>query len=351
MSDDLQPRLRHPEFRGRIGLARRAITPPVGIYARAWGSAQHDVAEGVHRPLLATAMVFQSHSGATELILVTLDLIVLFQEEADKIRSAILQRLSLRPDQLILHPSHSHSTPFFLSRQVNKPGGHLIPPYLAALPEVCCELIAAARAAARDSILTWAYGQCGLAFNRDAIDPASGRDVCGLNLAVKADHTVLVGRITDSSGRLSATIVNYACHPVSLGGANRLLSPDYIGAMRELVEKETEGAVCVFFQGAAGDLTPRRSYESNVEAADQNGRELGYAALSTLASMFPAGQELQYRGIEESGTPLGIWRLTPKSALSTEIAAEVVTTKLPIKDMATRRELEDQLKSATERYE
>ena len=351
MSDELHQRLRHPEFRGRIGLARRAITPPVGIYARAWGSAQHDVAEGVHRPLLATALVLHSESGATELILVTLDLIVLWQEEADKIRSAILERLGLRPHQLILHPSHSHSTPFFLSRQVNKPGGHLIAPYLAALPDVCCELIVAARAAARDSILTWAYGQCGLAFNRDAIDPATGRDVCGLNLAVKADHTLLVGRITDSNGKLSATIVNYACHPVSLGGANRLLSPDYIGAMREVVEKETSGALCVFFQGAAGDMTPRRSYEADVAVADQNGRELGYAALSTLASMFPPGQQLEYQGIEESGAVLGIWRLRAKPSISTEISGEVITTRLTIKDMPTRQQLEQQLSNATQRFE
>ena len=305
----------------------------------------------MHKPLLATCIVFQDLSRKTELVLITLDVMILWQGEADRIRAIILERLGLKPEQLILHPSHSHSTPFLLSSQSDRPGGHLIAPYLATIPPACCELIAAARAQARPAILTWAYGRCGLAFNRDAIDPATGRDICGLNLAVKADDTLLVGRVTDDGGKVSATIVNYACHPVSLGGGNRLLSPDYIGAMREVVEKETAGAVCVFFQGAAGDVTPRRSYEANVEAADQNGRELGYAALSTLASMFPAGQELQYRGIEESGTALGIWRLTPKSALNTEIAAEVVTTKLPIKDMATRRELEEQLKSATERYE
>lgn len=348
---DSHTRLRHPEFRGCIGVARTSITPPVGIYARSWGSAKHDTAEGVHKPLLATCIVFQDLSRKTELVLITLDVMILWQGEADRIRAIILERLGLKPHQLILHPSHSHSTPFLLSSQSDRPGGHLIAPYLATIPPACCELIAAARAQARPAILTWAYGRCGLAFNRDAIDPTTGRDICGLNLTVKADDTLLVGRVTDDGGRVSATIVNYACHPVSLGGGNRLLSPDYIGAMREVVEKETAGAVCVFFQGAAGDVTPRRSYEANVEAADQNGRELGYAALSTLASMFPAGQELQYRGIEESGTALGIWRLTPKSAVSTEISAEVVTTKLPIKDMATRRELEDQLKSATERYE
>jgi hypothetical protein len=346
-----QTRLRNPEFRGCIGIARTAITPPVGIYARSWGSATHDTAEGVHKPLLATCIVFQDLSRTTELVLVTLDVMILWQGEADRIRAIILERLGLQPHQLILHPSHSHSTPFLLSSQSDRPGGHLIAPYLATLAPTCCELIAAARAAAGPATLTWAYGHCGLAFNRDATDPTTGRDICGLNLAVRADDTLLVGRVTDDTGKTSATIVNYACHPVSLGGGNRLLSPDYIGSMREVVEKETGGAFCVFFQGAAGDVTPRRSYEANVEAADQNGRELGYAALSTLASMFPAGEQLEYRGIEESGTALGIWRLTPKSALNTEISGEVVTTKLPIRDMATRRELEDQLKTATERFE
>jgi len=351
MPDRSQARLRHPEFRGRIGVARTVITPPPGIYARTWGSAKHDIAEGVHRPLLGTALVFLNQAGDTELVLVALDVMVLWQEEADKIRAAILTRLGLEPSQLILHPSHTHSTPFLLSRQVDKPGGHLIPPYLASIPTVCCKLIQEARASARDAILTWAYGRCGLAYNRDAVDPSSGRDVCGLNLAVAADNTMLVGRVTDDTGKITATIVNYACHPVSLGGGNRLLSPDYIGAMREVVEKETAGAVCVFFQGAAGDVTPRRSYEANVEAADQNGRELGYAALSTLASMFPPGQQLEYQGIEESGTALGIWRLTPKPTISSDISAEVVTAKLPIRPMPTRADLEEKLAVTSDRVE
>lgn len=351
MSDKSSTRMRHPEFHGRIGVSRSVITPPIGIYSRTWGSAKHDVAEGVHRPLLGSCLVLQDLQGGSEFILLTLDAMIFVQEEADKIRNAILTRLDLKPHQLIVHPSHSHSTPFYLSRQVDRPGGHLIPPYLASIPNLCCDLIIDARAAARDAILSWAYGRCGLAYNRDAVDGATGRDICGLNLAVAADDTLLVGRVTDVGGKVTATIVNYACHPVSLGGGNRLLSSDYIGAMREIVEKETGGAICIFFQGAAGDVTPRRSYEADVEAADQNGRELGYAALSTLASMFPAGQELKYQGIEESGTALGIWRLVPKESISTQISGEIVTTKLSIRDMPTRQELEAKLATATESFE
>lgn len=351
MTDEVLVRLQHPEFQGRIGVAIRTITPPVGIYARNWGSATHDVAEGVHRPLLASCLVFSDQKGTTELVLIALDALVFWPMAAEKIRSTLQTRFGLKQHQLIFHPSHSHGAPVLAARHVDRPGGELIAPYLDSIPAVCCELVAEARTSASDAILSWAYGRCSLAFNRDGIDAVTGRDICGLNLLEKADDTVLVGRVTDTTGKITATIVNYACHPVSLGGANRLLSPDYIGAMRELVQKETGGAPCVFFHGASGDLTPRRSYEANVEAADQNGRELGYAALSTLASMFPPGQQLQYMGIEESGTPLGVWRLTAKPSASWEIAAQSVTTKLRVKETRTRSEIQEQLAAATERYE
>jgi hypothetical protein len=350
MSNELQTRIRHPEFHGRIGVAQRQITPPVGIYSRTWGSATHDVAEGVHRPFFATCIVLRDMAGATELVLIAMDALQFWPLAADKIRATVLSRFGLQSNHVIFHPSHSHSAPFLAARHTDRPGGEKIVPYLDTIPGICCELISAARAASQEAILTWAYGRCGLAFNRDAIDAATGRDICGLNLLEKADDTVLVGRVCDMSGKIMATIVNYACHPVSLGGANKLLSPDYVGAMRELVQKETGGALCMFLHGASGDLTPRRSYEPNVEAADQNGRELGYAALATLASMFPPGQQLQYVGIEESGTPLGVWRLVAKPTVNGELAAQIVTSKLKVKDLPSRRELEAKLATATERF-
>ncbi len=47
----------------RFGVATRDVTPPVGIYARSWGAATHEVAEGVHRPFEATAAVFAPIDG------------------------------------------------------------------------------------------------------------------------------------------------------------------------------------------------------------------------------------------------------------------------------------------------
>ena len=49
--------LRYSEsaFQGRIGVARRDITPPVGIRDRLWGAIVNDVYEGIHRTLTVTA--------------------------------------------------------------------------------------------------------------------------------------------------------------------------------------------------------------------------------------------------------------------------------------------------------
>lgn len=107
MADTARPNLSQAEFRGHIGVARRDATPPLGIYSRTWGSALHDTAAGVHRPLLATCLVFRD-AARTELVFVTLDVMVFWQDV--KLRAAILSRLGLRAERLIVHPSHSHST-------------------------------------------------------------------------------------------------------------------------------------------------------------------------------------------------------------------------------------------------
>jgi len=129
-----------------------------------------------------------------------------------------------------------------------------------------------------------------------------------------------------------------------------LLSPDYVGPMRDLVERET-GAICVFLHGASGDLTPRRSYEAETAAAEQNGRELAFAALTTLSGMLPPGQCLAYRGIEESGTALGLWRTSPKADVSTVLKAETVRVRLAHKTFPPREAIVARIESCKKRYE
>src|SRR6185295_4683702 len=80
-----------------VGVATRDVTPPVGIYARSWGAATHDTAEGVHRPFAATAAVFAPLEGdGPTLAPVAVDL-GWFQHVPDeqKLRATLLERTGL----------------------------------------------------------------------------------------------------------------------------------------------------------------------------------------------------------------------------------------------------------------
>jgi hypothetical protein len=52
-----------------------------------------------------------------------------------------------------------------------------------------------------------------------------------------------------------AALVNYACHAVCLSGKYRLISADFPGAMRQVVESVT-GATTLYLQGATGNMNP-----------------------------------------------------------------------------------------------
>lgn len=62
-----------PQTRCRAGFARADITPPVGIYHRLWGAASHERSTGVHRPLTATAMYFESPNTDDAHIIIGVD--------------------------------------------------------------------------------------------------------------------------------------------------------------------------------------------------------------------------------------------------------------------------------------
>ncbi|MBI4580264.1 MAG: hypothetical protein HY718_11215 [Planctomycetes bacterium] len=179
--------------------------------------------------------------------------------------------------------------------------------------------------------------------------PHNPRVVCGYNPGNPADDTVLVGRITDdANGRIIGTIVNYACHATTLAWDNKLLSPDFVGATREVVERHTGGAPCAFLQGASGELSPREQYVGDIAIAEGNGRWLGYAALAALESMLPPRTALQYTGVVESGAPLATWGRVPHEP-STVIAAEMIQVPLPLKPWKTEAEIQQEAAACTDR--
>ena len=312
--------------RCRFGVATRDVTPPVGIYARSWGAATHEVAAGVHRPFAATAAAFAPIDGEGQtLALVAVDL-GWFQYLPDEsgLRATILDRTGLEDAALLINMSHTHSGANVNSQLTDKPGAELIPPYIEHLTEQIGAAIVEAQEGLAPAWVTYGTGRCALATNRDLWDAEAGRFACGYNPDRPADDTLVVAKVTGADGELRATVFNYACHPTTLAWENRLLSPDYIGAAREVLE-QAFGAPSLFLQGASGDLAPRDDYVGDAAVADRNGRQLGFAAAAAIESLPPGGTRFVYTGIVGSGANLGTWEhqpLDPEPA-SERLAAQV----------------------------
>ena len=309
--------VRTPQSRCRFSLVWGDITPPPDIYHRMWGAAKHERATGIHRPLRATVAAFAAASSTEpydELqIVLSPDHCVLGAVEHEQLVSRLTKATGQPRETFLVVFSHTHAAGLMGLERASLPGGDLIPGYLRRVGERATELVNEALGNLAPADIVYGTGHCNLAANRDFFDAATGQFVCGYNPSASADDTVLLARVTDPGGRLLATVVNYACHPTTLAWDNTLISPDYIGALREVVERET-GGPCLFLQSASGDLGPVEGYVGDPAVADRNGRQLAYAALSTLTALPVAGTRFRYTGPVVSGATLGAWAHEPLSA-------------------------------------
>ncbi|MCY3004818.1 MAG: hypothetical protein NTV29_02450 [Planctomycetota bacterium] len=305
---------RTPQSRCRAAICRCDITPPIGIYHRMWGAALHDRATGVHQPLEATLLWLEPAEPALgdPQILLALDHCILDAQELHSIRHSIHSATDVAYTNILVSMSHTHGAGWMSRTRSDLPGGELLAPYLDQLAVQMAELACQAQRKVVAATIVYGTGRCDLAAHRDYFDEQDQRFVCGFNPTGQADDTLMLAQISDASGHKLATVVNYACHPTTLAWDNTLISPDWVGAMRELIER-VDGGLCLFLQGASGDLGPREGFVGATSIAERNGRQVGYAALSTLAGLARPGTEFRYCGSVLSGTAIGTWNHEPLS--------------------------------------
>lgn len=343
----IYPVFEHSGFYGLIGLSQYDITPPVGIYARNWGAAKTDVATGIHQPLILGCITFQSAPTAKPLVLITADLGWWKNMEDEQfVRQGILDALEIDAANLMICLSHTHAGPSLCRDDASKPGGQYIEPYLRQLRENAITAVRKALSGASWSTLTWHYGNCNLAVSRDLVEAGKKRIVVGFNPNVTPDNTLLVGRITNSEGIITGTIVNYACHPTTMAWDNQLISPDYVGTMRNIVQDKTH-APCMFLQGASGELAPAEQYSGDTALAERHGKQVGYAVLSTLQAMLAPDHLLALDSIVESGAALAVWR-QKRSEVSHDLSARIIDVKLPLKELESLSVIEKQWENCTD---
>jgi hypothetical protein len=242
------------------GVARVTITPPIGIPMI--GFAGRGPAAGIHDDLTATALVLEGPAaplsgdaqgaGVSRLAVIACDLLFLRPEEVRAVREATGRLTDVSPDQVVIACSHTHYGP--LTEPGRDEQAPQVEAYLANLVHLLAGAVAMARANAVPCRLSFGQGKVSIGINRRE-RTADGQIILGQNPSGPVDPRVAVLRIDGIDGRPLATVLNYACHPVSLSSRCTDISADFPGTARWLVEEQT-GAMCLFLQGAAGNINP-----------------------------------------------------------------------------------------------
>jgi hypothetical protein len=269
----------------RAGVARADITPPCGLRHGTW-RLRTGLANGVHDPLTATAVVFDD--GTESAAIVACDLVGIERDFAATVRRCVQELTGIPPEAVLLNASHNHSAPALFSGVDVKYGA--APSGFEAYEQVLAQTLAGLVYSAAERLEPVRIDAArtrieGLSINRCRPDEP-------------IDDSLVVVAVDGSDGRPRASLVRFSCHLVSIGGQTRLWNADYAAPLRDRVERSLPGSVCLFLQGCAGDIAPWDYWFGNDRARPHtygNRDELGDALARAVLDIRPDATQSSVR--------------------------------------------------------
>lgn len=271
-----------------VGLAEVDYTPEVGKDLVGNYRGDDYASRGKHDPLYARALVARGSDGA-KVALMTVDICWMRRPTVDMMREYIAERSDLRPEQILICSTHTHSGPKSL---LEAPGAVEYLQHAADAVLKANEDLKPARlrfgATQEDSVaynrrLVCRDGKIHMSWENP--DPATVIGPAG-----EIDTYLSTLGIEQQGGRCGVA-VNYGCHATTLSGDNWLYSADYPGTMAASL-KRSEGAnfVPLYLNGPCGNATQvdyRRGYIDTYEECEAVGGRVAAAVRRAMAASVP----------------------------------------------------------------
>lgn len=284
------------------GTGRRCINPPPNIAHGGWGAQKHEQAEGIDLDLWVTALALADQK--TTALILDVDIQILTNERADQIRNSVSKATGLPIQNIRASATHTHSGPVPYKSWIEK-GYDMVGPWFDDLAQWTADAAKEALANLQLVEVRAGRGECHINSNRRCAT-LTGERFLGVNPEGPCDHEVFVIRMDAPDKKPVATIANFACHPTIMGPPNRLITPDYPGAMKRVVEQAIGGR-CVFLQGAAGDQGPVQGFIKDTSIYRNLGAILGHEVAGVALGLISIPSDSKFQEVIPSGAPLGMY--------------------------------------------
>jgi Neutral/alkaline non-lysosomal ceramidase. len=268
-----------------MGVARAVITPPMGS-AMSGFIARNSGMIGVHDQLYARAMIWSNGNDASRAVLLTLDLIGLDLATVEAIREQITARTAIPRERIAVTTTHTHGGPSVMEGRL---GGHVDHHYLDVMLQTATNVVAEAASKLVPVTARFTLGN----------EPTVGKNRRVPDGII--DPAVPVVRFDALDGRVHAILLSYACHPVTLGADNYLITADYPGYTVRALEGVYPGAHLQFATGCCGQINTGHSAQDSVKGRGLERRT--YAECQRLGHLI-AGAAIQ--ASEHGAAPVGV---------------------------------------------
>ncbi len=319
------------------GTAKVDITPPIGSWLSGYGS-RNKPSEGILDPLYAKALVLDD--GQSKIAIVSADLLWVPLEMTNEIRQRVQEKLGIPPQNVMICGTHTHFAPKIDRIAKDWPDAavaQIDESYVQVLKKKIFDSIMLADKDIREVKLGVGKGEMTeIVYNRRTKKP-DGTVAMTFNLPPASkdltfgpvDPELCLLRVDDPNGALVATVVNYACHPVS-GDPIRdkfyYISADYPGYTAQVIE-QAEGGNCIFLLGTAGNMNPVRLNRTHPRM--QTGKALGGAVLRHIQFTQPCS-DVKISALKQPVSLPLKKDLTPERKLSVGKDAETQNTEIQV---------------------
>lgn len=234
----------------KFAAAKELITPDHRMHMGGYRGFYGKVFQNIHDDLYVRSLLLDD--GKQPVLLLSLDLLFHDQTLTASVRQFASEQYGLLPDHVFVSYTHTHGGP-----AVSAGYGD---------PSQCSEryerfLLERVQHCVRRTMCnvyegTLEYGCVRGDWNINRRRPAGNRITLAPHPDGGKDDVLHVLQLRDGTGRVRATLFNYACHPVTVRDA-LLISGDFPSRLCQLWEAEHFGATALFFQGAAGNTRPK----------------------------------------------------------------------------------------------